>query len=45
MYNLIKLSFFVIVIDAIWIYFIMLKKFNKQIEIVQLSEKCFFAEK
>ena len=35
MYKLIKLSFFLIIIDAIWIYFIMLNKFNKQIEIVQ----------
>ncbi len=35
MYKIIKLSLLVIIIDAIWIYFIMLKKFNKQIEIVQ----------
>jgi len=35
MYKLIKLSFFLIILDAIWIYFIMLKKFNHQIEIIQ----------
>jgi len=34
MYKLIKLSFFLIILDAIWIY-LMLNKFNKQIEIVQ----------